>query len=159
MFFASGTGTHKDRLGSFELALKDAGIEKFNLVYVSSIFPPGCELVAKEEGLGELKPGQIVFCVMAKNQTNNEEFISSAVGMAKKREENSFGYLVNRASTAGEEECAKEAEQFASKMLAGKLGLDESLQEGGFETQSVSCSGQGMKKVWLTVLSAAVFVD
>ena len=33
MFFSKGVGMHKDRLASFEAALRDAGIEKFNLVY------------------------------------------------------------------------------------------------------------------------------
>ena len=37
MFFTKGVGTHKEELRSFELALRDAGIEKCNLVYVSSI--------------------------------------------------------------------------------------------------------------------------
>ena len=32
VFFTKGVGTHKDYLQSFELALRDAGIEKFNLV-------------------------------------------------------------------------------------------------------------------------------
>ncbi|HEX3001150.1 MAG TPA: pyruvoyl-dependent arginine decarboxylase [Methanoregula sp.] len=40
IFFTKGVGVHKDRLASFELALRKAGIEKCNLVYVSSIFPP-----------------------------------------------------------------------------------------------------------------------
>ncbi|HLC61560.1 MAG TPA: pyruvoyl-dependent arginine decarboxylase, partial [Candidatus Nanoarchaeia archaeon] len=32
MFFSKGVGIHKDRLASFEAALRDAGIEKYNLV-------------------------------------------------------------------------------------------------------------------------------
>ena len=40
MFFIKGVGVHKDRLASFESALRDGGIEKYNLVYVSSIMPP-----------------------------------------------------------------------------------------------------------------------
>ena len=41
IFFTKGVGNHKEELHSFELALRNAGIEKSNLVYVSSIFPPG----------------------------------------------------------------------------------------------------------------------
>jgi arginine decarboxylase len=70
IFFTKGVGVHKDKLASFERALRNAGIEKFNLVYVSSIFPPNCDVVTKEEGLKLLAPGQIVFCVMARNETN-----------------------------------------------------------------------------------------
>ena len=57
VFFTKGVGRHKEPLTSFELALRDAGIEKFNLVQVSSIFPPKCRIVRKEEGLKELSPG------------------------------------------------------------------------------------------------------
>jgi arginine decarboxylase len=50
IFFTKGVGVHKDRLASFELALRKAGIEKCNLVYVSSIFPPKCKQTSKPEG-------------------------------------------------------------------------------------------------------------
>ena len=40
LFFTKGVGKHKERLTSFELALRDAGIAAQNLVRVSSIFPP-----------------------------------------------------------------------------------------------------------------------
>ena len=40
IFFTKGVGVHKENLASFEMALRNAGIEKFNLVTVSSIFPP-----------------------------------------------------------------------------------------------------------------------
>ena len=50
MFFTKGVGSHKHELRSFELALRDAGIEKCNIVHVSSIFPPNCELISKNEG-------------------------------------------------------------------------------------------------------------
>ena len=39
IFFTKGVGKHKERLTSFELALRDAGIAAQNLVRVSSIFP------------------------------------------------------------------------------------------------------------------------
>ena len=39
MFFTKGVGRHVHRLQCFELALRDAGIEKQNLVRVSSIYP------------------------------------------------------------------------------------------------------------------------
>ncbi|MEM3213130.1 MAG: pyruvoyl-dependent arginine decarboxylase, partial [Thermoplasmatales archaeon] len=37
VFFVTGVGTHKSQLGSFENALRSAGIAKYNLVEVSSI--------------------------------------------------------------------------------------------------------------------------
>ena len=40
MFFTKGVGKHREKLTSFELALRSAGIAACNLVRVSSIFPP-----------------------------------------------------------------------------------------------------------------------
>src|ERR1035441_6426838 len=51
LFFTKGVGKHKERLTSFELALRDAGIASQNLVRVSSIFPPRCKVITRKEGL------------------------------------------------------------------------------------------------------------
>ncbi len=66
IFFTKGVGVHREELHSFELALRDAGIEKCNLVKVSRIMPPGCKVVSRPNGLKELKPGAITFCVMSR---------------------------------------------------------------------------------------------
>jgi len=66
MFFTKGVGHHQNKLQSFELALRNAGIEICNLVYVSSIFPPDCKIISKEVGIKELTPGQITFVVLAR---------------------------------------------------------------------------------------------
>ena len=70
IFLTKGVGTHKERLTSFELALRDAGIASYNLVYVSSIVPPNCNVLPRNGGLELLKPGQILFCVMSRIDTN-----------------------------------------------------------------------------------------
>src|SRR3990172_8002724 len=94
-FFVRGVGIHKERLASFESALRDAGIEKFNLVYVSSIFPPNCKIVTKTEGLRHLEPGQIVFCVMSRNDTcEPNRLIAASVGLAVPQARKSqYGYI------------------------------------------------------------------
>ena len=57
MFFTKGVGKHREKLTSFELALRSAGIAACNLVRVSSIFPPGCRIMSRSEGIKRLKPG------------------------------------------------------------------------------------------------------
>ena len=69
VFFTDGVGKHRTRLQSFELALRDADIEVFNLVRVSSIFPPHCKVVSRTRGLPKLQPGQIVHVVLAEAGT------------------------------------------------------------------------------------------
>lgn len=45
IFLTKGVGKHRERLSSFELALRNAGIAACNIVRVSSIFPPSCKLI------------------------------------------------------------------------------------------------------------------
>lgn len=81
LFFTKGVGFHKEELRSFELALRDAGIEKCNLVTVSSILPPRCKIISRTQGLRELIPGGITFCVLAKCSSNEpRRLIAASIG-------------------------------------------------------------------------------
>lgn len=121
MFFTSGTGRHKDSLVSFELALRDAGIHKFNLVPVSSIYPPGCEIVDLENGLNRLNPGQILFCVMARKTSNEHgKKIFASIGTAIPEDDVLHGYISEYSGYCnGNEE--EDAGQYSEKMAAEML--------------------------------------
>jgi len=94
MFFTKGVGVHKQKLASFELALRKAGIEKCNLVYVSSIYPPNCEIIPAVEGLRQLPVGGITFTVLARSETcEPNRLISSAIGLAIPKDHGGYGYL------------------------------------------------------------------
>ena len=69
LFFTKGVGKHREKLTSFELALRSAGIAACNLVRVSSIFPPGCKIWSRKEGVRRLQPGQVTFVVMSETAT------------------------------------------------------------------------------------------
>src|SRR3982751_4047293 len=82
-FFTKGVGRHKEKLMSFELALRDAGIEKQNLVRVSSIYPTSCRIIPKNDGTPKLKPGQITFVVLAEAATDEpNRLICAGIGLA-----------------------------------------------------------------------------
>ena len=70
VFLTKGVGRHREKLTSFELSLRSAGIAEYNLVRVKSIFPPNCKLISQQEGLKYLSPGQIVFAVMSDNRSS-----------------------------------------------------------------------------------------
>ena len=174
MFLTKGVGKHREKLTSFELALRSAGIASCNLVRVSSIFPPRCKLVTRAEGVKELKPGQVTFCVMSENSTREpHRLIASSVGMAIPADRNSFGYLSEHHSFGETEEVAGEyAEELAAEMLATTLGLefdpDRSWDEKKeiyrisnkiVRTMNVTQSAIGDKRgLWTTVLSAAILL-
>ena len=52
VFLTRGRGQHTEKLVSFEKALREAGIAPFNLVRVSSIYPPHCRLISRRKGSG-----------------------------------------------------------------------------------------------------------
>jgi len=126
LFFTKGHGTHKEELRSFELALRDAGIEKCNLVHISSIFPPGCKILSKREGLKKLLPGMITFCVMARCSSNeNHRLIASSIGCAIPTNKNAYGYLSEHKAYGQSEKVAGDyAEDLAAAMLASTLGIE-----------------------------------
>ena len=175
VFFTKGVGRHKHELQSFELTLRSAGIEKCNLVNVSSIVPADCKIIQREKDIHLLKPGQITYCVMSKNCTNEpNRLVGAAIGVATPKEKNSYGYISEHHSFG---ETSKKlgdyAEDLAATMLATTLGLefdsdkawDERKQEykmsGQFvRTQSVAQTANGDKNgLFTTVLAAAVFLE
>ncbi len=174
MFFTKGVGVHKDRLASFELALRAAGIEKCNLVMVSSIFPPNCKTIPREEGLKQLEAGQITFCVMARGDTSEpNRLVSAAIGLAVPKDTSNYGYLSEHHAHG---ETAKKtgdyAEDLAATMLATTLGVEfdadkaweereETYKASGMiiKTTQIVQSAEGNKDgLWTTVLATAVLL-
>jgi len=175
LFYTRGIGIHKDKLASFELALRDAGIEKCNLVAVSSILPPKCKIITRKEGLKLLRPGEITFCVMAKNDTKEpSRLISAAIGLAAPSNKEVYGYLSEH-HACGESAIAsgEYAEDLAATMLATTLGIefdpektwDERKQvyiTSGhiFKTQHICKAAEGHKNgQWTSVIAVAVFIE
>ncbi len=175
MFFTKGVGIHKDKLAAFEAALRDAGIAKYNLVYVSSILPPNCKIIQREEGLKQLSTGQIVFCVMARSETNEpNRLISSSIGVAVPSDSNHYGYLSEHHSYG---ETAKKsgeyAEDLAATMLATTLGIpfdpndawqerEQQYKASGniFKTREITQSAEGNKDgLWTTTIACAVLLE
>jgi arginine decarboxylase len=94
VFLTRGVGVHRHQLTAFEYALREADIEQQNLVSVSSILPPGCELLPTEAGVATLRPGEITFCVMARAETNEPgRRISASIGVARPKDPTVYGYI------------------------------------------------------------------
>ena len=175
LFFTKGVGSHKDKLQSFELALRNAGIEKCNLVCVSSIMPPNCKIISRKDGLKLLKPGQITFVVMARIDTNEpNRLIVSSIGLAVPKEPNQYGYLSeHHAYGETEKKAGDYAEDLAATMLATTLGIEfdpdtawdereQIYKTSGkiFKTRNTTQSAQGDKNgLWTTVVAVAVLLD
>lgn len=175
IFFTKGVGVHKEKLASFELALRDAGIAHCNLILVSSIYPPGVKKVSKEEGVKLIRPGEIVFCVYDRESTSEpNRLIAASVGLAIPADPEQHGYLSEHHAYGETEEKAGEyAEDLAASMLATTLGIEFNSDTAWDEreqlfkmsgkivrTSNITQSAIGNKDgLWTTVFSAAVFVE
>jgi arginine decarboxylase len=173
IFFTKGVGTHKEELHSFELALRDAGIEKCNLVQVSSIMPPGCKIISKTQGLGELKPGAITYCVLSRCCSNEpRRLLVASVGCAVPTDRRMYGYISeHHAFGQTEKQAGDYAEDLAAAMLASTLGIDFDIDESWDEkkeifkisgkivsTRNITQSSIVKHSGFTTVLAAVVFV-
>lgn len=173
IFFTNGVGTHTEELQSFELALRDAGIEKYNLVHVSSILPPGCKRISRKEGLKQLQPGEIVYCVLARCASNEpRRLLAASVGCAIPVDKKMYGYLSEHHAYGMTDQAAGDyAEDLAAAMLASTLGIefdeDKSWDEKReiwkisgkiVRTSNITQSAIVKKGYFTSVVAAAVFV-
>ncbi len=174
IFFTKGVGRHKDYLQSFELALRDAGVEKCNLVAVSSIIPPKCKKLSASEGRTLLETGMITFVVMARGATSEpNRLVAASIGMAQPTDDTAYGYLSEHHSFGETDERAGDyAEDLAATMLATTLGVefDPSLAWDEREmhykmsgkilrTFNITQSAQGDKEAhWTSVVAMAVLL-
>ena len=174
VFLTKGLGRDQDKLIAFEYALRSAKIQQFNLVPVSSIIPPHCEVVSVDEGLKELKEGQILFLVLSREESNHlHQNVSASISMALPKDPAKYGYIAENGFDCESEEIADRCvEKLALVLLATKLGLDfdrtlphAELKQQFLNNEMVkdlkSASAQGMvekENEWTCAIAAAVFV-
>ena len=174
IFLTKGVGKHREKLTSFEAALRDAGIAPFNIVRVSSILPPGAKILPRSKGIQQLSPGEIIYAVMAESSANEpHRLIAASIGVAIPSDRSQYGYL-SEYHSFGETEvrAGDKAEDLAAQMLATTLGVpfdpeqawDERKQiyktsEHIFKTTHICQSAEGNKDgLWTTVIATAVLL-
>jgi arginine decarboxylase len=173
VFFTKGVGRHREKLQSFELALRRAGISHFNLVRVSSIFPPGCRIIPRAAGVGLLGSGEVVYCVMADNACDEAgRLVVSSIGLAIPNDRSRYGYLSEHHTNGMTmKKCGNYAEDLAASMLATTLGLSDEehlsydekkrywrMMKIIVRTTNITQSAIGKDGIWTTCVAAAVFV-
>jgi len=174
MFLTKGVGVHKEKLTSFEMALRDAGIAAINIIRVSSIFPPHCTIISKAKGLKELPPGAVVPCVVAESATQEpHRLMSASVGVAQPKDPSQYGYLSEHHAFGEDSRTASDyAEDLAATMLATTLGVDFDPDKSYDEkreiwkisgqivsTRALTQTARGHKDgLWTTVIAASVLL-
>jgi len=174
MFFTRGTGKHRENLQSFEEALRDAGIAAYNLVRVSSIYPPHCRIISREKGLDELSHGEILFCVLAESRTNEPNRLACAgIGLAVTDNKTKHGYIAEHHGFGmTKRACEDYVEDMAASMLGTTQGVDLDPDKAWNEkkemylarglrikTRATVQTVEGDKNgLWTTALAAAVLL-
>jgi len=173
VFLTKGVGWHKYQLKSFEQALRKAGVAQQNLVQVSSILPPRCRIVSRENGLKELIPGQISYCVIARTDTNEYgRLVASSVGVAIPKDHNQWGYLSEvHGHGMNSQQAGDMAEDLAAGMLGTTLGMEidpdkawsekeQAYKSSGLfiRTTNVTQTAKGQEGLWTTTVALAMFL-
>lgn len=174
-FLTKGVGRHKEQLQSFELALRDAGIQHCNIVSVSSIIPPGCKKISRERGLKMIRPGEITFVVIARNSTNEpHRLVASSIGVAIPSGKDNYGYISEHHAYGQSEDIAGDyAEDLAATMLATTMGIqfdpdiawqekEQLFKTSGMiiKTANITQTATGDKNgLWTTTVATTVFVS
>jgi len=174
VFFTKGVGKHRNRLQSFELALRQAGIEKGNLVRVSSILPPKCKIIPRARGLEKMQAGQITFVVLAEASTNEpSRLVGAGIGLAQPAQGEQYGYISEHHGFGmTEDRLGDFVEDMAATMLATTLGIEFNPETAYDErkeiykmsgkivrTRATVQTAEGDKNgLWTTVVSAAVML-
>lgn len=157
LFLTKGKGHHKNKLQSFELALREAGIHKCNLVKVSSIVPPNCDIITKKKGVSLLSPGEITFCVLSVCETNNNEEIAAGIGLAYSDNKEIYGYVAEGIKKGRETgEFTEEIEETAENML--KTVLINNQTDGVLNKKSIVQIAKGKEDSWTTAIAGVVFI-
>ncbi len=175
VFFTKGVGVHRSKLQSFEMALRKAGVETCNLVCVSSILPPHCEIIPRAKGQPLLNPGGITVTVMARADTDEpNRLVGAGIGLAVPKERHHYGYLseVHEYGRTSRK-IAEESEDLAATMLATTMGIEFDPEDAWderkqvyrvnptcqFTSRSIVQTAEGNKDgLWTTVVAMAVFI-
>ncbi|MBN2182166.1 MAG: arginine decarboxylase, pyruvoyl-dependent [Sedimentisphaerales bacterium] len=173
VFLTKGLGRHKYQLKSFEEALRKAGVAQQNLVQVSSILPPKCKVISRENGLRSLTPGEICYCVMARSDTDEHgRVVASGIGVAVPRDRSQWGYLSEVHGYGMNQQAAADlAEDLAAGMLGTTLGLEVDPNQAWSEkeqvykssgliirTSNITQTARGQQDLWTTTVALAVFL-
>jgi arginine decarboxylase len=118
VFFVTGVGVHTLERVALQHAMRQAGVADCNLLKVSSVIAPDCEIISADEGRRLLRPGNIVCAVIATAQTDEpHQRVTTALAWAKPEKAGVPGYIAEL-----EEEMAKgKSEATATEQVATEV--------------------------------------
>ncbi|MFL5560997.1 MAG: pyruvoyl-dependent arginine decarboxylase [Gemmatimonadaceae bacterium] len=178
VFFVSGVGVHAQERVAFQHAMRAAGVADSNLVKVSSVIAPGCQIIPAAEGRSLLRPGNIVHAVVGTAKTDEpHQRVTTALAWAKPARRGVPGYIAEIEEDMAKGKSEKSAmEQVAAEVLEilamrlrvkvdaerlwSRRGRSRTVRMGGTDVQvgALCASAVGPEERDGEKLTAAVFV-
>src|SRR5215211_6753131 len=129
VFFSTGVGFHKIQRVAIQRAMEQAGVNDLNLVKLTSVIPPTCEVITPERGLRLLSPGAIAFAVIAQGETNEpHQRVTAALTWAEPLGDGLPGYIteIEEDQTMGKSEATArdESGEALVTIVAERLGVE-----------------------------------
>jgi arginine decarboxylase len=94
VFFTSGVGRHEQERVATQHAMAAAGVPRVNLVKISSVIAPRCQIISRQQGIRLLRSGSIVFAVIAQGMTKEpHQRVTPAIAWSKPEDENETGFI------------------------------------------------------------------
>jgi len=101
---SSGTGEGATELSAFDKALQNAGVANYNLLYLSSVIPPGFMPQIEKPAVNSNEFGHKLYVVMAENRTSEVgKEVWSGIGWVMKENQSEGGLFVEHHGESKEE--------------------------------------------------------
>lgn len=103
------------KINAFDSALISASIGEANLVPVSSILPSGC---LRKNGIPKIEIGEVVFCVMARQDGIKGEKISAGLAhvLVRNRKNQKFGLVMEHHGKYKKEQLIRKLRKMITEM-------------------------------------------
>ncbi|MCJ7693611.1 MAG: pyruvoyl-dependent arginine decarboxylase, partial [Sedimentisphaerales bacterium] len=131
------------------------------------------KVISRENGIKELIPGSISFCVMARADTNEHgRLVASSIGVAIPKDRGNWGYLSEvHEHGMNSQQAGDMAEDLAAGMLGTTLGLEldpeiawsekeQAYKSSGLfiRTTNITQTAKGIEGLWTTTVAIAMFL-
>jgi arginine decarboxylase len=183
IFFTKGVGVHSIQRVALQRAMEDAGIEQVNLVKISSVIAPKCEVITRERGIRQLSPGAIVHAVIAQGETNEpHQRVTAALCWGQPEGDDLPGFIteIEEDQTKGKSEATavEEAGEALVHLLGDRIGVPvdakriwgkrgrgryirvgkRRIRVGSVVSSAVGAEEQGGEKKYTIVFVAGVYI-
>lgn len=152
-----GAGTGFTRLAAFDHALRCAGVADFNLVRLSSIIPPGCEVV-EVEPIDQVRGGHgdLLYCVYADAySTTPGESACAGMTWARHTDGSGTGLFAEYAGRS-RPDVERELQHTLEGMIAAR---EPGFEPAGTTLSSVTCAGTPVCAVVIATFRSVSWYD